>query len=258
MTTNKTSWTSWWTLFKRECLRFVQVPVTTVVPALTTVLFYFLIFGVVIGTRIDQIQGFEYIAFIVPGLLVQNILNGSYSNPSGSLFMSRRHANIEDYLLAPINYLPFTLAYVLAGVVRGATLGVGTLVIAAFMTSITIHSYAVFFAYLVLISTTFASFGVVVGLWASDHQQLNIFTNFLITPLTFLGGVFYSLDMVNQTLEVLTLLNPIYYMVAGVRYGMLGFQEVPVWVGLGVLTAVSLAMFALAYSLVRTGYHLRD
>lgn len=257
MKTNRTSWTSWWTLFKRECLRFVQVPVTTIVPALTTVLFYFLIFGVVIGTRIDTIQGIDYIAFIVPGLLVQNVLNGSYSNPSGSLFMSRAHANIEDFLLAPINYLPFTLAYVLAGIVRGATLGIGTLAIAAFMTDITIHSYTVFFAFLVLISATFASFGVIVGLWAQDHQQLNIFTNFLVTPLTFLGGVFYSLDMVNPTLRFITRLNPIYYMVAGVRYGMIGFNEVPIWIGLAFLSTVATGLFCLAYYLVRSGYHLR-
>lgn len=258
MTENNTSWTSWWTLLKRECLRFVQVPITTVVPALTTVLFYFMIFGLVIGSRIDQIQGIEYIAFIVPGLLVQNVLNGSYSNPSGSLFMSRQHANIEDFLLAPINYMPFTLAYVLAGVFRGATLGIGTLVIAAFMTNIMIHSYTVFMAFLILISATFACFGLIVGLWAQDHQQLNIFTNFLVTPLTFLGGVFYSLDMVNPTLRFITQLNPIYYMVAGVRYGMIGFEETPLWIGLTFLSVLTVALFGLAYYLVRIGYHLRS
>lgn len=258
MSKNGTSWTSWWTLFKRECLRFVQVPVTTIVPALMTVLFYFLIFGMVIGSRIDQIQGIEYIAFIVPGLLVQNVLNGSYSNPSGSLFMARQHANIEDFLLAPINYLPFTVAYVLAGMVRGATLGVGTLIVAALMTSITVHNAFVLLGFLVLISATFASFGLIVGLWAEDHQQLNIFTNFLVTPLTFLGGVFYSLDMVNPTLRLITQLNPIYYMVAGVRYGMIGFKEVPLWIGFSFLGVVTAALFVVAYALVRSGYHLRD
>mgnify|MGYP002761413583 CR=1 FL=1 len=257
MTDNSTSWTSWWTLLKRECLRFVQVPVTTIVPALTTVLFYFMIFGLVIGSRIESISGIDYIAFIVPGLLVQNVLNGSYSNPSGSLFMSRQHANIEDFLLAPINYLPFTLAYVLAGIFRGATLGVGTLAIAAIMTDVGIHSYSVFFAFLVLISASFACFGVIVGLWAQDHQQLNIFTNFLVTPLTFLGGVFYSLDMVSPTLRFITQLNPIYYMVAGVRYGMLGFKEVPLWIGFSFLGSVTVALFVLAHYLVKTGYHLR-
>lgn len=257
MTDNSTSWTSWWTLLKRECLRFVQVPVTTIVPALTTVLFYFMIFGLVIGSRIESISGIDYIAFIVPGLLVQNVLNGSYSNPSGSLFMSRQHANIEDFLLAPINYLPFTLAYVLAGIFRGATLGVGTLAIAAIMTDVGIHSYSVFFAFLVLISASFACFGVIVGLWAQDHQQLNIFTNFLVTPLTFLGGVFYSLDMVSPTLRFITQLNPIYYMVAGVRYGMLGFKEVPLWIGFSFLGSVTVTLFVLAHYLVKTGYHLR-
>jgi len=248
----------WWTLLKRESLRFLRVPVVTVVPALTTVLFYFLIFGLVIGSRIEQIAGYEYIAFIVPGLLVQNILNGSYSNPSGSLFISRTYGNINDFLLAPISYLPFTAIYVLAGVFRGAVLGIGTLCIALFMTEISIHSYTVFFVYVGLISTAFSSFGLIVGLWAEDFQQLNIFTNFLITPLTFLGGVFYSLDMVNDTLSIVTQLNPIYYMVAGVRYGMLGFEEVPVWIGISFLTVVSVSLFVCAWYLVKIGYNLKD
>lgn len=249
---------SWWTLLKRESLRFLRVPVVTVVPALVTVLFYFLIFGLVIGSRIESIAGFEYIAFIVPGLLVQNVLNGSYSNPSGSLFISRTYSNITDFLLAPINYLPFTVIYVLAGVFRGAVLGVGTLGIALLMTDVGIHSYTVFFVYLFLISITFSSFGLIIGLWATDFQQLNIFTNFLITPLTFLGGVFYSLDMVDPLLKTITQLNPIYYMVAGVRYGMLGFEEVSIWIGMGFLSVVSVGMFLFAWYLVKTGYNLRD
>ena len=249
---------SWWTLLKRESLRFLRVPVVTVVPALVTALFYFLIFGLVIGSRIENIQGIEYIAFIVPGLLVQNVLSGSYSNPSGSLFIARKYSNITDFLLAPIGYLPFTVIHVLAGITRGTILGVGTLIIAALMTDITVHSISFFLVYMILISGTFACLGLIIGIWANDFQQLNIFTNFLVTPLTFLGGVFYSLDMVNPLLRAVTQLNPIYYMVAGVRYGMVGFQEVSVWIGIVFLCIVFAALFFTAFYLVKTGYHLRD
>lgn len=253
----KSNWVGFYTMFKREFLRFFKVPNNTIFPYLITVLFYFVIFGVAIGSRINEVGGVPYLVFIMPGLFVQLLINGSYSNPSGSLFMTRQWGSIEDILLAPISYMQFLLSFILAGMLRGFFLGIGTIIIASFFTGISIHNWGVLLAYCLLVSFLFACIGIIIGLWASNHEQLNIFINFLVTPLTFLGGVFYTLDMVPGILASITVYNPLFYMVNGVRYGMIGVSDGPVYIGLGILTMLCLAIFWFVYYLVRKGYNLR-
>lgn len=249
---------SFYTLFKREFLRFFKVPNNTIAPPLITVLFYFLIFGVALGSRIDQVQGVNYLLFILPGLFVQTLINGSYSNPSGSLFISRQFGSITDVLVAPISYPQMVLAHVLAGMSRGLVLAGGTLLIALIFTSIQIHSPFLLLAYVLLISILFACAGIMIGLWSKDFEQLNIFINFIVTPLTFLGGVFYTLDMVPTWMATVTQANPIFYMINGVRYGMIGIADGYVYTGLIILTLASILAFYVAYTLIKKGYNLRD
>ena len=254
----KTSrWVSFYTLFKREFLRFFKVPNNTIFPQLITVLFYFLIFGIALGARIKEVSGVSYFLFILPGLFVQLLINGSYSNPSGSLFMSRMWGSITDVLVAPISNTQFIFAYIFAAMLRGIFLGIGTIIIAALFISVGISNVWVLLAYVILISFVFALMGIIIGLWCKSHEQLNIFINFVVTPLTFLGGVFYTLDMVPKTIATITQINPIFYMINGVRYGMIGVADGPIYLGLLFLGILALILFGIVYYLIKKGYNLR-
>jgi len=246
-----------YTLLKREFLRFFKVPNNTIFPQLITVTFYFIIFGLAIGPRIKDIHGVPYIVFILPGLFVQNLINGSYSNPSGSLFVSRTWGSIIDVLLAPISYIQFSLAYIIAGMLRGIFLGIGTMLVFLFFGKFTILHPGIFLAYVLLISFAFACCGMLIGLWSKTWEQLNIFINFVVTPLTFLGGVFYTLDMVPPFLATITRFNPIFYMINGTRYGMIGVADGNVYIGLAFLGVLCIALFALVHTLIKRGYNLR-
>ena len=244
-------------LFRREFLRFFKVPNNTIFPQLITVFFYFLIFGLALGSIIKEVKGVPYLLFILPGLFAQNLINGSYSNPSGSIFMNKMWGSIQEVLLAPISYIGFCLAHIFAGMLRGIFLGLGTMVLALFFVRFTIAHPFILIAYILLISFAFACCGVLVGLWSKHWEQLNIFINFVVTPLTFLGGVFYTLDMVPPVMAFITRLNPIFYMINGTRYGMLGIYDGNVYLGLVFLLAVCIGLFAWVYWLVRRGYNLR-
>jgi len=253
----KSNLVGFYTLFKREFLRFFKVPNNTIFPQLITVLFYFLIFGIAIGSRIKEVSGVPYLLFILPGLFVQVLINGSYSNPSGSLFMSRMWGSINDVLLAPISHAQLTLAFIFAAMLRGIFLGIGAFLIAMIFMSVNIFNFWILLAYVLLISFVFALVGIIVGLWSKTWEQLNIFINFIVTPLTFLGGVFYTLDMVPGLIAKITVWNPIFYMINGVRYGMLGIKDGSVYLGLLFLVIIGLGMFGFVFYLIKKGYNLR-
>ncbi|MFH1650475.1 MAG: ABC transporter permease [Candidatus Woesearchaeota archaeon] len=252
------NWRGAFTLFRREFLRFFSVPNNTIFPQLMTVFFYFLVFGIALGSRIKEVHGVPYLLFLLPGLFAQNLINGSYSNPSGSLFMSRTWGSIVDVLLAPISYVQFILAFVVAGMLRGLFLGVGTVLLAMVFLPVHIFNWPVLILYVLLISFVFACAGILIGLWTKNWEQLNIFINFVVTPLTFLGGVFYTLDMVPTVVRVITQFNPIFYMINGTRYGMIGVQDGNVWLGAIFLAVVGAGLFWWVYSLVKRGYHLKS
>ena len=253
----KTNWYGFYAYFKREFLRFFKVPNSTIFPQLITVLFYFLIFGIAIGSRIQEVAGVSFFTFIFPGLFVNMLINGAYYNPSGSIFMARTWGSINDILTAPVSYTQFIFAHVFAAFLRGMFLALGTVAIAAFFIPITILHWFIFISYILLISLVFSLFGIVIGLWAKEFESLNIFLNFVITPLTFLGGIFYTLDMVPTAIATITKLNPVFYMINGVRYGMIGVQDGSVYFGLILLGALSIIMFFVVWHLVKKGYNLR-
>ncbi|MAG48048.1 hypothetical protein CL617_05560 [archaeon] len=252
-----TKFISFLTLFKREFNRFFKVPNNTILPHLITTLFYFLIFGIAIGSRIKEVAGVDYLLFILPGLFVQNLINGSYSNPSGSLYVSRNFGNMSDILIAPISNLSLTLAYVIAGMLRGIVLALGTVLIALFFTTFSIENYPLLLIYIFLISFAFACMGVIIGLWAKTFDQLNIFINFVVTPLTFLGGVFYTTDIVPNFLATITKFNPIFYMINGTRYAMIGVKDGNVYIGLIFLIIITIILFYTTFTLIKKGYNLR-
>ncbi len=251
------NWIGFYAHLKRESLRFFKVPNNTVIPSLVSVFLYIVIFGAFLGARIKEIEGFPYIQFLVPGLILMNIIMGSYMNPSGSLFMARWAGNIEDVLVSPLSYFQMVMAYILGGMVRGFVLGIGTLLIAIIFAHIIVVNMWVLLAYVLLSSFIFSCFGIFVGLWANKWEQLNVFLNFLITPLTFLGGVFFSISMIPESIRFLAKFNPIFYMIDGARYGMIGYHEGSFAIGIPLLLIISAVLFVLLIHLFRKGWKLR-
>lgn len=249
---------AFWTLIKRETLRFFHVPHNTIVPALVNTLLYFIIFGVALGERIGEGSPEEYLLFLIPGLIMMNLITGAFSNPSGSLYVSRLLGYINDILLSSLSYLEMTLAYIIGGVVRGVVLGLGTWMIGLIFAPIGVIYIGWFILYMLLTTVVFSSLGILVGLWAERNEQLNIPRNFIITPLVFLGGVFYSINSIPEALQTFTTYNPIFYMVNGLRYSMTGVQEASIWIGAIILIILSVSLVSACTYLMKSGWKIRS
>jgi ABC-2 type transport system permease protein len=245
-------------LVKREILRYVRRPSNTFLPPLITNVLYFSVFGVILGDRIDRIQGFDYIVFILPGLIVLGAISNAFENASFSIFHGRWNDYIEETLTSPMPYSRMVAAYIAAGATRGILVGSLIAVIGAFFTSVGVARPLYLLAFGLAVSLLFASFGVVVGLWADDWDNLTMVNQFIVRPLVFFGGVFYAVRELPSPYQELSFLNPMVYMVNGVRYGFLGVSEVdPLW-SLAVLTGLTAAVAGLDMALFKRGYGLTD
>lgn len=189
---------------------------------------------------------------------MMNMINGSFSNPSGSLFVSRLLGYINDVLLSSLSYLEMVSAYIIGGVVRGVTLGLATWTVGLFFAPLGLHHLGWFLLYSVLTCVVFACFGIIIGLWAERNDTLNIPRNFVITPLVFLGGVFYSLEVIPEALRTFTVYNPLFYMVNGLRYSMTGVQEGSIWLGAWMLIGMSVVLVSVCAYLFRIGWKMRS
>jgi ABC-2 type transport system permease protein len=245
-------------LLRRELLRFVRRPRNTFVPPLITNVLYFSVFGVILGERIDQIAGVPYILFILPGLIVLGAISNAFENASFSIFHGRWNRYIEEALTSPLSYSSMVWAYVLSSATRGVLVGVLVAAIGAFFTTVGVTHPLYLVAFMLVITLLFASLGVAGGLWAEDFDDLTMMNQFILRPLVFFGGVFYSIAELPETLRQVSLLNPMIYMVNGVRYGFLGVSEVDPNASLVVLAVLTAVVTALNVALFRRGYGLTD
>jgi ABC-2 type transport system permease protein len=250
--------TSFKTLVRREVLRFVRRPRNTFVPPLITNVLYFSVFGVILGERIDQIQGVSYILFILPGLIVLGAISNSFENASFSIFHGRWNEYIHETLTSPLSYTEMVGAYTVASAFRGLLVGILIAIVGAFFTTVGVARPLYLAAFALVITLLFASFGVIGGLWAEDFDDLTVMTQFILRPLVFFGGVFYSLEELPALFRQISLLNPMVYMVNGVRYGFLGISEVDPNASLAVLIALTAALGVLNVYLFKRGYGLTE
>ncbi|MFD1587777.1 ABC transporter permease [Halorientalis brevis] len=246
------------TLFRREVLRFVRRPRNTFLPPAITNVLYFSVFGVILGGRIDQIAGFSYIVFILPGLIVLGAISNAFENASFSIFHGRWNEYIHEVLTSPLPYTSMVLAYIFSSALRGVLVGIIIGLVGLGFTSVSVAQPLYLVAFMLVISLLFAGFGVIGGLWARDFDYLTVMNQFIVRPLTFFGGVFYSLDILPPLYQTLSLLNPMVYMVNGVRYGFLGYSDVKPGLSLVVLTGLTLAVILVDIALFRRGYGLVD
>lgn len=253
-----TNWIALKTIWIKECTRFLRIWVQTLVPPAITMSLYFVIFGSLIGQRIGQMGGFTYMEFIVPGLIMMSVITNSYANVSSSFFSAKFQRNVEELLVAPVPTWVIIMGYVGGGVARAILIGLIVTVVSLFFVDVSIHHLGVIAITLILTATLFATAGLINGIYAKTFDDISVVPTFVLTPLTYLGGVFYSLSLLPEFWQKVSQANPIVYMVSGFRYGFLGKSDVDIWLSLGVLGVFNLALFCVAFRLLSQGRGIRS
>jgi ABC-2 type transport system permease protein len=245
------------TLLRREIHRFIVLPNQTIIPPILNAALYITIFGYALGTRIREIEGIPYILYIFPGLVMMNAINGAYMNTTSSIYIARNEKFIQDLLVSPISYMEMVTAYTLGGALRGFIVGGATLLLGFAVFGVQLHDPGATVFFLAMSALACAAFGNIVGLWADRWDHVAICLNYVITPLVFLGGVFYSVRMLPAIWMNVNLANPIFYIVNGFRYGILGVSDVSPYASGFVAAGLFLALFWADVVLFRRGYGLR-
>ncbi len=246
------------TIWRKEITRFMRIWVQTLVPPAITMSLYFVIFGSLIGSRIGQMGGFSYMEFIVPGLIMMSVITNSYANVSSSFFSAKFQRNIEELMVSPVPNWIIIVGYVGGGLFRAVLIGIIVTFISMLFVDIKVHNLLVIMATLVLTSTLFATAGLINAVFAKSFDDISIVPTFVLTPLTYLGGVFYSLSLLPEFWQSVSQINPIVYMVSGFRYGFLGVSDFSVATSMTVLLVFNALFFAIAYRLISKGTGIRS
>lgn len=251
------NWRGFFTLFKKEVFRFLKVAVQTLMTPVVTALLYLLIFTHVLAQHVEIYPGVSYTVFLVPGLVMMTVIQNAFANSSSSLIQSKMTGNLVFLLLAPISGAEFYLAFVAAAVVRGLMVGTGVYLVATLLVDVPIHSLGMLLAFAVLGSALLGALGVVAGLWADKFEQLAAFQNFVILPLSFLSGVFYSIHALSDFWREISRFNPFFYMIDGFRHGFLGVSDVTPWISLGVTAGFLVVVSSACLLMLQRGYKIR-
>ncbi len=245
-------------ILHKEVHRFLRIWVQTLVPPAITISLYFVIFGSLIGSRIGQMGGFSYMEFIVPGLIMMSVITNSYSNVASSFFSAKWQRNVEEMLVAPVPNWVIVAGYVGGGMCRGMMVGLIVTVISLFFVDIQIHNVWVIIATVSLTSAVFALGGLINAIFAGSFDDISIIPTFILTPLTYLGGVFYSISLLPEFWQGVSQINPIVYMVNAFRYGFLGISDVSLWVSFAVILTFVAILYTIAMTLITKGIGLRS
>jgi ABC-2 type transport system permease protein len=245
------------TLVYKETLRFYKVATQTIAAPILTAMLYLLIFGHVLSGRVEVYPGVTYTAFLIPGLVMMSVLQNAFANSSSSLIQSKITGNLVFVLLTPLSHWEIFSAYVLASMVRGITVGFGVFAITAWFAHLSFTAPLWILVFALLGAAILGTMGLIAGIWAEKFDQLAAFQNFLIVPLTFLAGVFYSIHSLPPFWLAVSHANPFFYMIDGFRYGFFGQSDVNPWVSVAIVSAFLVALALLAIKLLRSGYRLR-
>lgn len=251
-------WVAYKTMVRKELTRMFRIWTQTFLPSVITTTLYFLIFGTFIGSQVGKIGDHTYMQFIVPGLVMMTVITNSFTNVIFSFYGAKFQKNLEELMVAPVSYWTIIAGFITGGVLRSLIVGTLTLIVSMFFTQLhLVHFFAVIF-FIVTSSTLFALAGLVNGIYAKSFDDMSIFLTFVLTPLTYLGGVFYSVKLLSPIWQYLSFGNPILYMVNGFRYGFLGVSDVSVWVSVVVTLVFSAIFFFWALYLFSSGRALRN
>lgn len=246
-----------WTLFKKEILRFWRVSFQTVAAPVMTALLYLLIFSHVLGGRVEVYPDVPYTIFLIPGLIMMSILQNAFANSSSSLIQSKVMGSIIFVLLTPLSYLEFFLAFLSASIVRGLLVGFSIYFVAICFIDLPLNHPLFILAFAIAGSGMLGAFGIIAGLWAEKFDQMAAFQNFVIMPLSFLSGVFYSIHSLPPFWQKISHLNPFFYMIDGFRYGFFGQGDISPWFSLTVVLGSFIALSFITIGMLKAGYKLR-
>ncbi|MBS9437844.1 ABC transporter permease [Photorhabdus noenieputensis] len=250
-------WVALKTIWIKEITRFGRIWVQTLLPPVITMSLYFIIFGSLIGSRIGEMGGVDYMQFIVPGLIMMAVITNSYANVSSSFFGAKFQRSIEELLVAPVPTHIVIVGFVGGGVARGVCVGILVTLVSLFFVPLHIYAWWMIVVTLLMTSILFSLGGLLNSIFAKTFDDISIIPTFVLTPLTYLGGVFYSLTLLPPFWQAVSKLNPIVYMISGFRYGFLGITDVSLIITLSVLTAFIVVFYLTAWYLIETGRGLR-
>lgn len=250
--------TGFFTLATKESKRVIRIWRQTLVPPVITTTLYFLIFGQLIGGRIGDMHGVSYMQFIAPGLVMMTAITASYVNSASSFFLSKFTKTYEEMLISPLSTHNIIWGYVVGSVVRGGLAGILVMLVALLFITFDIHSWLIIFSTLLLTTISFALGGLINAVYAKTFDDVGLIPTFVLTPLTYLGGVFYSISLLPDFWQAVSKFNPIVYMINGFRYGFLGISDMPIFYTFLVLGSLCIMLYWFAFSLIEKGVGLRS
>ncbi len=256
-----TQWAKYWvayqTIARREILRFARIWVQTIIPPVVMVGLYFVIFGKLIGQRIGEMDGMSYVDFIMPGLVMMSIITNSYANVVSSFYGAKYSHYIEEMLIAPIPNIVILIGYVTGGIVRGMSVGIAVTLVSLFFTDFSIHAPLIVIGIAFLTAFLFSLAGLINGVFAKTFDDVTIIPTFVLTPLTYLGGIFYSIRLLPETWQQVSLINPILYMVNSFRFGFRGVSDIGLGTAIMVILFFIVILFAFCMTLLKRGTGIR-
>ncbi len=250
-------WIALQTIATKEILRFTRIWVQTVLPPVITTALYFIIFGNLIGPRIGKMEGFNYMEFIIPGLIMMAVITNSYANVVSSFYGSKFQRHIEEMLISPVPNYIILIGFLTGGVARGLIVGIAVTAVSLLFNPLNVHSLPVMLSMILLTATLFSLAGLINGVYANSFDDISIVPTFVLTPLTYLGGIFYSISMLPDFWQSASLINPILYMVNAFRYGFLGISDISLVVSYGISIGFIVVMYVFSLHLLRTGQGIR-
>ncbi len=250
-------WIAFLTILNKEIKRFTRIWIQTLLPPAITMILYFVIFGKLIGSRIGDMGGFSYIEFVAPGLIMMAVITNAYANVSSSFFSAKFQRSVEELLVSPTPNYIILLGYVMGGVARGVAVGLIVTMMSLFFTDLHVHHWFTTIFIVFMTSVLFSLAGFINAIYANTFDDVSIIPTFVLTPLTYFGGVFYSINLLPEFWQQVSVLNPILHMVNAFRYGMLGITDLNIVMALVGLTVFVVILFVIALHLLKTGKRLR-
>lgn len=251
-------WIAYTTIVVKEVRRFARIWIQTIVPPVITTALYFVIFGNLIGPKIGGMEGHRYIDFIVPGLIMMSVITNSYANVVSSFYGSKFQGNVAEMLVSPMSNLVLLAGYITGGVARGLAVGLAVTLVSLFFSHLQVQHWFITFTIAILTSALFSLAGFINAIYAKSFDDISIVPTFVLTPLTYLGGVFYSISMLPAFWQKVSLLNPVLYMVNGFRYGILGIADMSIGISYAVLLVFIMALTAFSLYLLNKGVGIRS
>ncbi|MGL1922637.1 MAG: ABC transporter permease [Hyphomicrobiales bacterium] len=254
----RVNWLGLYTLYRKEVMRFMSIYLQTIIAPVVSMMLFLAIFTISIGKFRAEINGIEFIVFIVPGLIMNAMMQNAFANNSSSLMMGKMQGNIVDILMPPISAGEMMFAITMGGATRGFVVGITTGIVMAFVVDIEIQHFAMVFLFGILGSMVMALLGLLGGLWADKFDQMGMITNFVITPLTFLSGTFYSIKQLPEFAQIITRFNPFFYLIDGFRFGFIGHSESNIYLTILVSVGTCVVLWIWGFYLIKVGYKIKS